>query len=398
MKTFGRLLTALPAHLRYLLLRERFRLPKPLDKSFQFRIARTPTELQSAYTLIHRSHQKNGTPLSLSAYHGMYLIKHFALPTTTTLIALHQEEVVGTITVIRKAAFGLPLESAFNLSQLQNKNQVIGEVSALAIHPDFRHEKGALLFPLLKFCWEHIQKNMNLDMIVLGVPKELRDMNDFFEGILGLQLLGVCPDSSMTGYYQFVREVPKRLKELFGLASLEKNLFHYFIEKKIERFNFPDRKFYKTIEPVMSPEMLRFFFVKSSDIVEKLTADERLSLAAAYPDPSYRSVIPAVKILKAPNRVRYSVNLKGRALSHPNLGLTVLNVSQCGLCFTTSAKLAGEVQIRVQVAPNRIAEVSGVIKWQDPKRSAYGVQLLMSDRQWNDFVGYMEKDYDFLAS
>jgi hypothetical protein len=405
MNSFKRLITAfqssIPVRLRHALLRERFALPKNLDADFQFKVARTQDELKAAYRILYESNLERGLCQSHSC--GMHLIKHFALPTTTTLIATHQQQVVGTICIIRKGAFGLPMESAFDLSELQNRNQTLAEVCGLAIHSKFRHENGAVLYPMLKFCWEHIQKNMNLDCFVLAGPPE---MNDFFEGLLGMLPLRSPSVRSYSfhngkpaqGYFQWVRDVPKQLKELYGLDSLEKNLFHYFTNQKIKNFDLPARKFYKSIDPVMTPEMLKFFFIDQAEIISKLSTTERLDLAAAYPDTAYREIIPTVKILKSPHRVRYDVNLKGRALSHPNLGLTVLNVSQSGICLSTAAQLSGPVQIRIQVAPNRISEVRGIIRWQDPARSIYGIQLLMSDHYWSDFVNYMEKDFENLAS
>jgi hypothetical protein len=126
--------------------------PKP-NEHLVLKLAETKEELEACFSLLHNAYVESGfmTPdpsgLRVTIYH--------ALPTTTTLCAKYDGKVIGTVSLIRESALGIPLQRIFDLSAVRIKEGQIAEVSALAIHRNFRRTGGSILFPLMKFMYEY---------------------------------------------------------------------------------------------------------------------------------------------------------------------------------------------------------------------------------------------------
>ena len=146
------LFDTLPDSLRFSYMRNQLKIPTSLDKRFKFRVAKTQDELSEAYKILHESYLEKGYTKPNET--GMRIVKYFALPTTTTLIALYDDRVVGTISIIRRSTFGIPMDSSFDISSVLDDNKVIAEISSLAIDSRFREKRGALFFPLMKYFLE----------------------------------------------------------------------------------------------------------------------------------------------------------------------------------------------------------------------------------------------------
>ena len=223
-----RLLSMLPATLRFAIMRDQLKISQEVDSKFLFRIARTKEELSEAYRILHDSYLELG--YSKAHISEMRIVKYFALPSTTTLIALFDSKVVGTISIVRRGSFGLPMESAFDLSEIIDRNEVVAEVSSLAIDSKFRQKRGALFLPLLKYFWNYVDEFMNLDSIVITVNPS---MTDFYEGFLGFRRLKHAEVSEYSfangnpgvGLYLNVREAPKLFAALYDHKAPEKNLY-----------------------------------------------------------------------------------------------------------------------------------------------------------------------------
>ena len=97
-------------------------------------------------------------------------------------IAETREELEACL--IRESALGFPLQSIFDLSGVRQKEGNIAEISALAVHPDFRKTGGMVLFPLMKFMREYCSTFFDTRHIVIAVNPNRIEMYEsllFFE-------------------------------------------------------------------------------------------------------------------------------------------------------------------------------------------------------------------------
>ncbi len=396
---FRWLLLSLPKKIRFSLMRSQLNLPAELDSKFSFRIARTQEELSDAYRILHDSYLDLG--YSKKDASGMRIVKYFALPSTTTLIALFDGKVVGTVSIIRRGAFGLPMESAFNLSEIVDRNEVVAEVSSLAIDSDFRTKRGALFLPLLKYFWEYVEGYMKLDSIVVTVNPS---MVDFYEGFLAFERLnnsevsdyGFANGNPGIGLYLNVSKARPRFASLYDHLPRSKNLYRYFVDLKLQHFEMPHREFFKSNDPVMTPQMLDYFFVKKSNVLSKLSSKELMGLSTMYPGGHYRGVLPTGFNHGDIKGARYPTNVKAVSISYTDSDIRVLDVGQSGLCVASSLQLAGVIRLQVRVSEKIVAEVRGEIRWSNTDRNLYGIQLLKTDSHWGKYVQYMKQDFEEL--
>src|SRR6185437_15901629 len=85
---------SLPKSLRHWILRKSIRLDWEPSSHLKLRLARTQEELTAAFTLLHDCYVRSGFMHPQPS--GMRVTKYHALPATSTLIALWDDEVVGT--------------------------------------------------------------------------------------------------------------------------------------------------------------------------------------------------------------------------------------------------------------------------------------------------------------
>jgi len=109
--------------------------PAPSSR-LQLKIAETKEELEACFAVLHDAYVDSGFMKPDPS--GMRVTIYHALPTTTTLCAKYDGEVVGTISLIRESALGVPLQKIFDLNSVREKEGLIAEVSALAVHRRFR--------------------------------------------------------------------------------------------------------------------------------------------------------------------------------------------------------------------------------------------------------------------
>jgi hypothetical protein len=395
------LLAYLPKKLRFMFIRSQIQVPQDLGAKFSFRIAKTQEELSEAYRILQESYMDAGYAKPNES--GMRIVKYFALPSTTTLIALYDQQVVGTISIIRRGSFGLPMESAFDLSEFIDRSEVIAEVSSLAIDARFRQHRGALFLPLLKYFRDYVAEFLNLDSMVIVVNPS---MSDFYEGFLGFTRL----KQAMVSHYNFANGNPgvglymnvhgfeKYLQLHFGHKPPENNLHSFFFKTQFSHFEFPARNFNKSSDPVMTPEMLEFFFAQKSEVFNQLTTEEKLGLAAVYPAAEYQSVLPPSSAKNLRIGTRFSVNLKAVSSITGDSKIAVLDVTKHGLCVKSPTKLEGMVSFQIQIAKDRVSQVRGKVQWKDSDREIYGIQLVKMDSHWSEFVQYLTQDFRSLTT
>jgi hypothetical protein len=73
-----------------------------------------------------------------------------------------------------------------------------------------------------------------------------------------------------------------------------KNLFRYFTETTVPNIHFPEKRFYTTTDPVMTPELIEHFFNVRTRVFAGLRMGELLLLHSIYDLPEYKRCLPLV--------------------------------------------------------------------------------------------------------
>ena len=163
------------------------------------KIAETRDELEACFSLLHDAYVSSGYMKPHPS--GLRVTVYHALPTTTTLCAKFDGKVVGTLSIVREGVFGFPMQSVFDLEAVRTQGGNIAEISALAIHPDFRKTGGAILFPLMKFMYEYCTRFFDTRHLVIAVNP---DRIELYEALLMFQRLRAAAIPS----YDFANGAP----------------------------------------------------------------------------------------------------------------------------------------------------------------------------------------------
>lgn len=412
-----KLLSCLPRDQRFRVFRS-FADCNPAPSSrLVLKIADTKDELEACFRLLHDAYVDSGFMKPDPS--GMRVTVYHALPTTTTLCAKFDDKVVGTISLIRESALGVPLQKIFDLAVVREKEGQIAEVSALAVHRKFRNTGGSILFPLMKFMYEYCTTFFDTRHLVIAVNPSHIEM---YESLLFFQRL----TENMVANYDFVngapavgatldlKEAPTVFKKYYSSKPVHRNLHAYFIELKLPNIHFPPRRFFTTNDPVLTPDLLDYFFNEKTKTFENLSDRKKILLNSIYDLPSYKSILPSVALShgEVPIRKhqRFSVKCPASLLCSgikglQEISLIVIEVSLYGFQARTQEplplntwcdtviQLGQKDQSRFRSMPLR-----QIIH--DGGNGSYGFRLGKPDSLWRKFVAalYHSTTYSELDS
>ncbi|MDR2188025.1 MAG: hypothetical protein LBE62_08240 [Azonexus sp.] len=259
------------------------------------KIAETQEELEACFRLLHDAYVASGFMAPDPS--GLRVTIYHALPTTTTLCAKFDGQVVGTLSLIRESAIGFPLQRIFDLSDVRAREGNIAEVSALAIDRHFRHTGGMILFPLMKLMYEYCTTFFDTRHLVIAVnPRHI----EMYESLLFFRRL----TAKVVDNYDFVngapaigaaldlRQAPEIMYRAYGDKPPRRNLYHYFKDVRLPNIEMPHRRFYTTNDPVLTPQLIDYFFNRRTRVFAELSERKKALLHLIYDLPEYRAVLP----------------------------------------------------------------------------------------------------------
>jgi len=396
-------LSTLPRDWRFSLYR-RFVDCDPLpDADLELKIADTQDELEACFRILHDAYVAAGfmkpdpSGLRVTIYH--------ALPTTTTLCAKYQGRVVGTISIIREGVFGFPLQSVFDLGPVRARRGQVAEISALAIDPAFRRTGGAILFPLMKFMYEYCREYFDTRHILIAVNPNKIEM---YESLLMFERLA----SRVVENYDFANGAPavgatldlqlaqERFRTLYDAQPQRKNLYDYFVRNRMPNIRWPQRRYFTTNDPVMTPQLMDYFFNQRTQVLSTLDERKRLLLRSIYSDQAYAAVLPPAQqaarsgaALRRHERfsIRCPAQLQlasyGTVLKVP---LEVVEVSEGGFQAECAVPLPegvqGQVLVDLGAFDHARVEAVAVRRQVRGDVASYGFRVITSDACWRQSV------------
>lgn len=288
----------LPRNTRFAIYRSFVECDANPDPRLVLKIAETKEELEACFRLLHDAYVASGFMTPDPS--GMRATIYHALPTTTTLCAKFDGEVVGTISLIRESLFGFPLQAIFDLNEVRTHKGNIAEVSALAVHPKFRKTGGTILFPLMKFMYDYCTTFFDTRHLVIAVNPNRIEM---YESLLFFQRLA----ENFVANYDFangapavgasldLHHAPEVFKLAYGHKKPQKNLYQYFVKTVLPNIVVPNRRYYTTNDPVMTPELLDYFFNQRTQVFANLEDRKKGLLHDIYNLETYQRVLPKLR-------------------------------------------------------------------------------------------------------
>lgn len=392
-----KVMKALPEESRFKLIRSMVKVPRQLPAELDVHIASSEDELETAFTLLHNAYVDEGYMKPSPA--GIRVTPYHALPSTTTIVACWQGRVVGTVSIIRESAYGLPLQKVFDTNALKEQGHRCAEISSLAVHEEFRRHGPVIFFSLLKYVYEYCLKCFGADIIVIAVnPKHV----DMYRAMFGFERL---PTSDIAAYdfangapavglYHSFRGFHDFLERHYPRQNESNDLFSFFAKWSYDSFHYPNREDWTVDDPVMSPALMKHFFVDRCDIFSTLTEQEKLVLWWSYPYSDYVDVLPACALhqTQADRRqeARFDVQCAGRiSFRHGErqVHIEVLDASVHGFRarLAEGVRFGEPVHVDIMVAPFEVAKVECMLVRQSAP-TIYSFRIVEPDNVWAHFM------------
>lgn len=365
------------------------------------KIAETREELEACFRILHDAYVGSGFMKPHPS--GLRVTPWHALPTTTTLCAKFGDEVVGTLSMVREGVFGLPLQSAFDLSGIRAKPGQLAEISALAVRRDYRRTGGAVLFPMCKFMYEYCARYFDTRHLLIAVNPNKIEM---YESLLLFERL----QANTVDHYDFangaaavgasvdLHRAPGQYEQVYHGRPAQRDLHHYFTQLQMPNLQLPERPYFTTNDPVMTPALLDHFFNRRTQGFAEMDERQRVLLHAIYDGPAYRRVLPAI----GPNAVesqavrrhqRHSIKCPGWFLvdgSRRPLNLIEISAGGCRV-------YTGPQQVPLQVTGELVVFLGKGQRSQVRARAVrhagsdtWGLEVLRADEAWLRCVSAME--------
>lgn len=404
----GRLISLAPGPARFVLSQSMFDCDAPPDPRLELKIADSLPELEACFRILHDAYV--GAGFMRPDPSGLRVTPYHALPTTTTLCAKIDGEVVGTVSIVREGVFGLPMQSAFDVGPVRERGGQIAEISALAIHRSRRGAPARVLLPLMKFVYEYCTGHFDTRHLVIAVnPRHI----GVYESLLRFRRL----DGATVDHYAFVNgapavgatldlaEAPSLLEQAWGRSDGRRNLHRYFIHEHLEAIRLAPRRYFTTNHPVMTAQMLDHFFNRRTRLFATLTPAQSRTLHAIYDHPAYAAVLPGLAdgTRERRRRPRYTVRCPAAMrVSEPSLpNLLKLDITEVSgdefrarspvpLPTGLSGELTVELGERVQsvVSARVLARRPG-----DPE--GYRFELNEPDAAWRECVAALGRSHTY---
>jgi GNAT superfamily N-acetyltransferase len=410
LKRKGRRLTrslfeALPVALRFGLYRRAIDFAPAPAQTLELKIADTQAELEACFALLHDAYVASGFMRPHPS--GLRVTPYHALPTTTTLCAKVDGQVVGTLSIVRDGVFGFPMQTAFDISSVRAKDGRIAEISALAVHPRFRKTGGTILFPLMKFMYEYCTRYFDTRHLLIAVNPSHIEM---YESLLFFQRLTAqtvdrydfANGAPAVGATLDLQEAPAVFERAYAGKPGHRNLHRYFVATHLPAIRFPERPWHLSNDPVLTPALMRHFFRDRTQVFEMLDERKRGLLHSIYQGPEWSAVLPPLPVAGASGiALRACPRFSMRCPATMNLGeasnrllATIVEISQSGFMARllrplqvgarceVLAELGDGVRARVQARVVR--EVSSAAG------RFYGFRVEQADDAWRQCVAWLE--------
>lgn len=397
---FLKLIQLLPDQMRFHIIRKSTKIAQAPEGQFKIEIATSKSDLEKAYSILYDAYLEYGFQTANES--KMRIIKYFMLPTTTTIIAKLNDEVIGTISIIRKTSLGLPLESEFDYSQNLAPGETVAEVSSLAISKKFRHLNGSVFLPMCSYVYNYLRFYVKIDKMVIAVNPA---WSDFYQALLLFEKL----KGRTVGTYNFANGAPavglisdvstleKRLFEIYGKKDNSANIFKVFHERDESLYKWPLREVDSLMDPVWNIELFQYFFVTKSNVLKNLSHSEKEIIRTQYIKSPIFSKFFDFESKNNRKSIRFDSKMIG--VIDKTIAVEIVEVSSDGLRIAGAKLNLNQVYwIQVYAGQQEPIEIQAKVIWANNSDQSFGLLITSTQPRWTELFEQLEKQLIRIAS
>lgn len=255
------------------------------NSTLRFEIASNASDMKAALTLVQQNFEREG--YAQKAPQALRLTRYHLIPESLVIVAKDGSEVVASISLFPRTAFGIPLDSCFSLDSFLGQRGKIVEVSALAVSPAVRGQQGEVLYNLMKYMYHCNMEILGINTEVIGVnPK----MIPLYEAILLFEKI----PGAKTIEYQFANGAPvvpmyfnldsaqQSFEKIYKNKPAHQNVMDFFLIAPPRQFTLPSPGQLDQVLPQRRPEELRRILSWNPELIQGLNEEQQNILEKLY--------------------------------------------------------------------------------------------------------------------
>jgi hypothetical protein len=311
----------------------------------------------------------------------LWVLKQHALPSTNTIVAIVDGEVVGALSLFGENAFRLPFEESGSLDSL--RESLDGRLAEFSL-PGIKtgpHSQD-ILFALYYFGLCFGSSYCHYDAFVTNVPAGWAKLN---AESLGYDPL---PIKEMAGF-----------KPLFRGIGDSADLRRFFSPDFTAEFRFPERRFFLVAHQSIEPQTLHYLFNERTKLFQNLSDIELRVLKNFYDYGEFAGVLPDRKLnlpfKRLPKHRRFPMNCEGYLSTGDGRKshLQVLDVSREGIKIKLGDHLPeGTYPLNLSIGVRKQAEIIASTIWIDELAQIAGLIVTSGDKHWEELIEYLERE------
>jgi hypothetical protein len=200
-------------------------------------------------------------------------------------------------------------------------------------------------------------------------------------------------------------KAPEVFQRTYSRKRTNKNLHNYFVKTVLPNIRVPSRRYFTTNDPVMTPDLLDYFFNQRTQVFEDLDTRQKSLLHAIYELEPYRHVLPPVPVPFTNQEIlrqhtRFSVKCPGTlSIVAPSdqetYEVMVTELSEFGFKAVSSMQLPINTwcNASIQLGKTELSalKVMVVRRSEQETGGVYGFKLAEPDLPWKKFVNAMHQ-------
>lgn len=393
MHSFKKLLSKLvPASVLDRMIRSRVSLSEvAFDKDFSVEIAKSKEDLESAYSLLHECYVS--AKLMKSHSSGLRCNWYSVLPQTTTIVVKYKGVVAGTVSLIVDSSSGLPSDSEYLLenNELRRSLGRLVEVSALAVSRKFRHNGHIVSLLLMKYLFNYATKFLQAKSLVCTIHDRAEA---FYRALWHFRRNGKLVKypyvEGARAIHMSLEISPVKSEQIinsYETEDIRKNLA-LFVLSEDSRFQYPNRIMGQVLDPVMTPELLNYFFVERTSLCDEISHEKKNFLFDMYKAVFGRETVEEIfgKVVNVEFKRSYRVPTDISVLVSIGDQTTfgrIINLNSDGCFITLSETISefnGEIRMSFKLG-DKLISAKGVSTWKNNgvclhQNNGFGVKFL----------------------
>ncbi|MCW2525114.1 MAG: hypothetical protein JWO63_3449 [Frankiales bacterium] len=262
-----------------------------LDLDFpgiRFKIASSSAEIAKAINLVDDCYVARG----ILDREQKQISTHILLPTTTVFVALRDDEVIGTVSLIEESPLGFPMEEVHpEVQQFRSDLRRSAEVGGLATVARYRKSGLSIMLYNMLYRWARYYRNIE-DLIIAVHPSS----EGFYSNVLLFEKIGSIREykklrgAESVPLHLDIPGVLARFKSMYEKIKLQRcyydNLYSFFCDPREEIFDFSEHPDYRPrhtrggcLNSDQISSLLKEFRIHIGDLPEI----DRNTLAKYYP-------------------------------------------------------------------------------------------------------------------